>query len=80
MEKKQEKDSNKVQELAAENGLTFREYAGRCLLRGLSYQTAKDVWYKDARKRRYNLTTKTIVARILHRSVDEVFEVNNVSL
>lgn len=73
MEQTQEK-VNKVRELATETGLTFQQYAGRCLLHNLSYQTAKDVWYGVEKKRGYNRTTKAIVARILHKPVDEVFQ------
>ncbi len=69
----QEKDGNKVSEFAAEMELPFMQFAGRCLMRNLSYQTAKDIWYKTPRKNGYNRTTKAIVARILHRPVDEVF-------
>ena len=70
---KTEKQKPKVQEFAAERGMVFREFAGRCLLRGLSYDTAVDVWHDKPKVRGYNHTTKTVVAKILHRPVSEVF-------
>lgn len=68
-----ETKTTRVQELAADLGMTFKEFAGRCLLRKLSYQTAKDVWYGVKGERGYNEGTKIIVAKVLRRPVAEVF-------
>jgi hypothetical protein len=62
----------KVQQLAAERGMAFNEFAARCLLRNLSYETAKDLWYGVQKKRGFNPTTKAIVAKIFHRPIEEV--------
>jgi hypothetical protein len=67
------KQKTKVQEIAEEMGMTYKEFAGRCLLRKLSYQTAKDVWYGVKGERGYNEGTKMIVAKVLRRPVSEVF-------
>ncbi len=65
--------TTRVREIAKENELEFLKFAARCMLRGLSYQTAKDVWYGAKKKRGWNTTTKTIVSKILHRPDVEVF-------
>jgi hypothetical protein len=64
----------RVQEIAAEQEIEFLQFAARCMLRGLSHQTAKDVWYGADKKRGWNTTTKTIVAKVLRRPVNEVFD------
>jgi hypothetical protein len=63
----------RVQELAADLGMTFNQFAGRCLLRDLSYDTARDVWNGNTGDRGFNDRTKRIVSKILRRPVNEVF-------
>jgi hypothetical protein len=65
---------SKVQQIAEESGMKFNEFAARCLLRNLSYETAKDVWYGKDRPRGYNAGTKVIIAKVLRRPVNEVFD------
>ena len=67
------KQINKVSEIAAKKEMGFREFAGRCMLRGLSYDTAKEAWNKAEKVRGFNETTKTIVAEILGRPIKDVF-------
>jgi len=64
----------RVREIAEESDLDFLHFAARCMLRGLSYQTAKDVWYGADKKRGWNTTTKALVAKVLRRPVAEVFD------
>jgi capsid protein len=66
--------TTKVQELAAELGMSFNQFAGRCLLRDLSYDTARDVWNGNTGDRGFNDRTKRIVSKILRRPVEEVFD------
>jgi hypothetical protein len=68
-----ERKATKVQEIAAEQGIEFLQFAARCMLRGISHQTAKDVWYGADKKKGWNTTTKTIVSKVLRRPVSEVF-------
>jgi hypothetical protein len=63
----------KVQEIAEEMGLDFKKFAARCMLRDLSYQTAKDIWGGVKGSRGYNAGTKMIVAKVLRRPASEVF-------
>jgi hypothetical protein len=63
----------RVQQLAADLGMTFNQFAGRCLLRDLSYDTARDVWNGNTGDRGFNDRTKRIVSKILRRPVNEVF-------
>jgi hypothetical protein len=63
----------RVQEIAAEQDMEFLQFAARCMLRGISHQTAKDVWYGAKKERGWNRTTKAIVAKVLRRPVSEVF-------
>jgi hypothetical protein len=65
--------TTRVQEIAAEQKLEFLKFAARCMLRGVSYQTARDVWYGKKKQRGWNPTTKTLVSKVLRRPVDEVF-------
>jgi hypothetical protein len=67
------KQLNKVSEIATKKEMTFRQFAGQCLLRGLSYDTAKNVWDNETGERGFNATTKTIVSEILGRSIKDVF-------
>jgi hypothetical protein len=64
---------NKAQQIATENGMTFNQFAGRCLLRDLNYDTARAVWYNEAGPRGFNDRTKRIVSKVLRRPVDEIF-------
>jgi hypothetical protein len=64
----------KVQQAAAELGMTFNQFAGRCLLRDLSYDTARDVWNGNTGDRGFNDRTKRIVSKILRRPINEVFD------
>ena len=64
---------NKVSEIATKKEMTFNEFAGRCLLRGLSYDTARNIWKKTPRSHGYNITTKQIVSEIVGRSVRDLF-------
>jgi hypothetical protein len=65
--------TTKAQEIAAEQDVKFLKFAARCMLRGISYQTAKDVWYGAKKKRDWNVTTKAIVSKVLRRPVSEIF-------
>jgi hypothetical protein len=67
------KPSNRVKELAQAKGLGFLKFAGKCMLVGLSYDSAKDLWEGKFKKRGWNGSTKMIVAGILHRPIAEVF-------
>lgn len=64
---------NKVKEFATANGMVFREFAGRCLLAGLSYDTVRDAWNKKRKERGFNHTTKVTIAVVLNKDVREVF-------
>ncbi len=68
-----ETKTTRVQEIAAEQDLEFLKFAARCMLRGVSYQTARDVWYGAKKRRGWNKTTMAHVARVLRRPVNEVF-------
>jgi hypothetical protein len=68
-----EMKTTRVQEIANEQGLEFLKFAARCMLRGISYQTARDVWYGAEKRRGWNKTTMAHVARVLRRPVAEVF-------
>jgi hypothetical protein len=63
----------KVQQIAAEERMTFNQFAGRCLLRDLSFDAARAVWNNEAGPRGFNDRTKRIVSKILRRDVSEVF-------
>jgi hypothetical protein len=65
--------TTRVQEIADEQGLEFLKFAARCMLRGVSYQTARDVWYGAKKRRGWNPTTKALVSKVLKSPVDEVF-------
>lgn len=65
--------TNKVQQIATENGMSFNHFAGRCLLRDLSYDTALRVWNNKGQERGFNAGTKMIVSKILKHPVIEVF-------
>jgi hypothetical protein len=65
---------SRVQKIAAENGMSFNQFAARCLLRDLSYETARNVWYgRKVGDRGYTSGTKLIVSKVLRRPVAEVF-------
>jgi hypothetical protein len=64
---------NKVQEIAADLGMSFNHFAARCLLRDLSYDTALRVWNNKGQERGFNSGTKMIVSKILRRPVAEIF-------
>jgi hypothetical protein len=64
---------NNVQEIAKKKEMTFRQFAGQCLLRGLSYDTAKELWHKADKSRGFNPLTKQVAAEILGRPVKDVF-------
>jgi hypothetical protein len=65
---------SRVQRIAAENGMSFNQFAARCLLRDLSYETARNVWYgRKVGDRGYTSGTKLIVSKVLRRPVAEVF-------
>ena len=68
-----ETKATRVQEIAAEIGMTYGRFIGRCLDLGLSFDTANDVWDGKAGRRGFNLLTKNTVAKILRRPVEEVF-------
>jgi hypothetical protein len=65
--------TNKVREIATKKEMTFRSFAGQCLLRGLSYDTAKELWNKAEKARGFNPITKQVAAEILGRPVKDVF-------
>jgi hypothetical protein len=67
-----ETKTTKVQEIAAEIGMSYGRFIGRCLDAGMSYDTANDVW-KKSDKQGFSKITQTTVARILRRPVAEVF-------
>jgi hypothetical protein len=64
---------SRVQEIAAEIGMSYGRFIGRCLDLGLSFDTADDVWKGEEGKRGFNLLTKNMVAKILRRPVAEIF-------
>jgi hypothetical protein len=68
-----ETTKTKVQEIAAEIGMSFNQFAGRCLMRDLSYETAKDIWNGVEGPRGRNSGTKLIIAKVLRRPVTEIF-------
>lgn len=67
------KQENNVREIAAEIGMSYEKFLSECVLKGLSVDTAKALWYKAERERGYFKTTQNIVADILKKSVSEVF-------
>jgi hypothetical protein len=64
--------TTRVQEIAAEIGMTYGRFIGRCLDMGLSFDTADDVWEK-AGTQGFSKITQVTVSRILRRPVAEVF-------
>jgi hypothetical protein len=66
-------EKTKVQDLAEEIGMSYGVFIGRCLDKGLSFDTANDAWRGIAGKRGYNKLTQLTIARILRRPVSEVF-------
>ena len=64
---------NQVSEIAKKKEMSYEEFLGRCVARGLSIDTAKEAWSKTEKVRGFNRTTKIIVADILGRSVEDVF-------
>jgi hypothetical protein len=65
---------SRVQKIAAGNGMSFNQFAARCLLRDLSYETARNVWYgRKVGDRGYTSGTKLIVSKVLRCPVAEVF-------
>jgi hypothetical protein len=67
-----ETKTTKVQQIAAEIGMSYGRFIGRCLDLGMSYDTANDVWNK-AGEQGFSKITKVTVAKILRRDVSEVF-------
>jgi hypothetical protein len=65
-------EKTKIQEIAAEIGMSYGRFIGRCLDLGMSYDTANDVWNK-AGTQGFSRITQATVARILRRPVAEVF-------
>jgi hypothetical protein len=68
-----EMKTTKAKDAAEEIGLDFRHFAARCMLRGLSYQTARDIWYGAKKERGWNPHTQATVSKVLRRPVDEIF-------
>jgi hypothetical protein len=66
-------EKTRVQELAAEIGMSYGVFIGRCLDKGLSFDTANDVWNGKEGRRGFNQLTENTVAKILRRPVNEVF-------
>jgi hypothetical protein len=64
--------TKRVQEIAAEIGMSYGRFIGRCLDMGLSFDTADDVWEKAGRQG-FSKITQVTVSRILRRPVAEVF-------
>jgi hypothetical protein len=64
--------TTKVQEIAAEIGMSYGRFIGRCLDAGMSYDTANDVWNK-AGEQGFSKITRATVAKILRRPVAEIF-------
>jgi hypothetical protein len=64
--------TTKVQEVAAEIGMSYGRFIGRCLDTGMSYDTANDVWTK-AGVQGFSKITRATVAKILRRPVAEIF-------
>jgi hypothetical protein len=64
----------KVRTIAEEIGLSFNHFAGKCMLAGLSYDIAQNLWKGDDRIRGFNDRTKRIVSKILRRPINEVFD------
>lgn len=64
---------NRVREIAAKKEMTFKQFAGQCLLRGLSYDTARQLWLDIEKQRGFNTLTKQVAADILGRPVKDVF-------
>jgi hypothetical protein len=70
-----EMKTTNAREAAREIGVVdFRHFAARCMLRGLSYQTARDIWYGAKKKRGWTPHTQATVAKILRRPVSEIFD------
>jgi|WetSurMetagenome_2_1015567.scaffolds.fasta_scaffold1171097_1 hypothetical protein len=64
---------NNIKALANKRGMTFREFAGHCLLAGLSYDTARDAWYQVKKQKGYNPLTQATIAKVLDAEVRDVF-------
>lgn len=67
------KQANNVREIAAEIGMPYEKFLAACIIKGLSVDTAKALWYKAERERGYFKTTQNIVADILKKPVEDVF-------
>jgi hypothetical protein len=67
-------EKTKVQEIAAELGMSYGTFIGRCLDRNLGFDTANDVWTKAGTgKQGFSKITMATVAKILRRPVAEIF-------
>ena len=66
---------NNIQKIAAKRGLSFRHFAGHCLLNDLSYDTARAAWQQREKTKGYNPSTQKIIASILKAEVKDVFPV-----
>ena len=69
----EQKTKNKVSEIAKKKEISYEEFLGKCIMRGLSIDTAKAAWGQEYRARGFNKPTKIIIADILGRDVEEVF-------
>jgi hypothetical protein len=67
------KTKNKVSEIAKKKEISYEEFLGKCVMRGLNIDTAKAAWDQEYRTRGFNRTTKIIIADILGRDVADVF-------
>ena len=67
------KTKNNVSEIAKKKEISYEVFLGRCIMRGLSIDTAKDAWNQSYRARGFNKPSKIIIADILGRPVKDVF-------
>lgn len=67
------KQENNVSEIAEEIGMSYERFLGRCVMKGLSPDTAKALWIKEERARGFFKTTQKAVSEILKRPVEDIF-------
>jgi hypothetical protein len=67
------KTKNNVSDIAKKKEISYDEFLGKCIMRGLSIDTAKDAWNQAYRARGFNKPTKSIIADILGREAEDVF-------
>jgi excinuclease UvrABC nuclease subunit len=65
--------SNNVKRIAEERKMTFGRFAGVCLDKGLSYDTAKNMWDRKDKVNGWSGTVKALVSKILRHPVEDVF-------